>query len=191
MTNNGSVFINFVRNHKFDHMKSIVLDINNITIHDVSARLSDSLTNKDKLDIDHYYGESNESYIINIKSSTPINTVFIELSFTSQMTTTLQGIYKTGYMDVATMSLQWMISTQFSPIDARRAFPCIDRPDKKANFTISIVRDKRKTMSLSNMPAIQSKYVIKELSYVFFKFIINYLKNIVDLFEPALCEMIS
>lgn len=158
MTNNGSVTIQLVRDRKFDDMKSIVLDINNITIHEVSARVSSEVvTNYEKLDIDHYYGQNNESYIINIRSSTPVDNVFIDLSFTSQMTATLQGIYKTSYIDVASIKPQWMISTQFSPIDARRAFPCIDRPDKKANFTISIVRDKRKSMSLSNMPAIKSK----------------------------------
>lgn len=157
MTNNGSVTIQLARDRKFDEMKSIVLDINNITIHDVSARLSDHITNDDKLDIDHYYGENNESYIIDIKSAAPVDNVFIDLSFSSQMTATLQGIYKTSYIDSVSMKPQWMISTQFSPIDARRAFPCIDRPDKKANFTISLVRDKRKSMALSNMPVIQSK----------------------------------
>jgi len=45
-----------------------------------------------------------------------------------------------------------MISTQFSPIDARRAFPCFDRPDMKANFSVSIVRNLQYKMALSNMP---------------------------------------
>lgn len=165
MTNNGSVTIQLARDHKFDEMKSIVLDINNITIHDVSVGTSDPTLNDDKLEIDHYYGQNNESYIIEIKSADAVNEVFVYLAFTSQMTATLQGIYKTSYMDVASIKPQWMISTQFSPIDARRAFPCIDRPDKKANFTISIVRDKSKSMALSNMPAIQSKYVYLQVLF--------------------------
>ncbi|KAL5282628.1 hypothetical protein ACFFRR_005619 [Megaselia abdita] len=159
MTNNGSVTIQLARDLLFDEMKSIVLDINNITIHDVNATLSNKIKNEDNLEIDHYYGQNNKSYIIFIKSSGPIDNVFIHLSFTSQITDTLQGIYKTSYMDVTSMRPQWMISTQFSPIDARRAFPCIDRPDKKANFTISIVRDKKKYMALSNMPTLKTKLV--------------------------------
>lgn len=156
MVNNGTVTIQLTRDHKFDEMKSIVLDINNITIHDVIARSTNDSTSKtNTLEIDHYYGQKNESYIVEIRSE-PLDEVFLELSFTSKMTSTLQGIYRTSYMDVSSMKPQWMISTQFSPIDARRAFPCIDRPDKKANFTISIVRDKSKSMALSNMPAIQT-----------------------------------
>lgn len=48
---------------------------------------------------------------------------------------------------------RWLVSTQFSPIDARRAFPCFDRPDKKAQFKISMIRDVNRTMALSNMPS--------------------------------------
>lgn len=53
--------------------------------------------------------------------------------------------------------IRWMISTQFSPIDARRAFPCFDRPDLKANFTISIIRPRSMSMALSNMPLRRSR----------------------------------
>lgn len=54
---------------------------------------------------------------------------------------------------------RWLASTQFSPIEARRAFPCMDRPDKKAEFEISIVRPYEKSMILSNMPHMFSKSV--------------------------------
>lgn len=48
-----------------------------------------------------------------------------------------------------------MASTQFEPISARRAFPCFDEPDMKANFSMSIVRDKD-YLSLFNMPLVHS-----------------------------------
>lgn len=49
-------------------------------------------------------------------------------------------------------STRSLISTQFSPIDARRAFPCIDQPDRKAIFEMTLITPLDKTMVLSNMP---------------------------------------
>lgn len=55
---------------------------------------------------------------------------------------------------------RWLVSTQFSPIDARAAFPCFDRPDKKAQFEISLIHHENLTTVLSNMPS-------KLITYVF------------------------
>lgn len=44
-----------------------------------------------------------------------------------------------------------MAITQFQISDARRAFPCLDEPELKAKFTVSLGRTKDMT-SLSNMP---------------------------------------
>lgn len=52
-------------------------------------------------------------------------------------------------------SLRYTASTLFEPIDARRAFPCFDEPALKANFSMSIVREK-KFISLFNMPRVHS-----------------------------------
>ena len=44
-----------------------------------------------------------------------------------------------------------MASTQFSPTDARRAFPCFDEPAIKARFVITIHNSERYPTVLSNM----------------------------------------
>ncbi|MBK9116580.1 MAG: ERAP1-like C-terminal domain-containing protein [Betaproteobacteria bacterium] len=46
---------------------------------------------------------------------------------------------------------RWYVLTQFEPMDARRAFPCFDEPDMKAEWSLSLVVP-RGVRAFANMP---------------------------------------
>ena len=45
-----------------------------------------------------------------------------------------------------------LASSKFQPVDARRAFPCFDEPNIKAEYTITLVH-RPNYVALSNMPS--------------------------------------
>ncbi|XP_055901908.1 aminopeptidase N isoform X2 [Eupeodes corollae] len=157
--NNGTVAIYISRDYNVKGLQPIVLDVNNVTI--IDARVIRTVPDATDLDFESEYGDNNTTFVIKVdkvvESEKDLKLV-IYLDFVSEITSTLQGIYKTSYVNADTLQKEWMISTQFSPIDARRGFPCFDRPDKKANFSISIIHEAR-TTALSNMA---SKAITKE-----------------------------
>ncbi|XP_017131390.1 aminopeptidase N isoform X2 [Drosophila elegans] len=159
---NGSLTIEIERDvAKVTSWEPIVLDVHNISISNVRvirAPLSKQANNgseEQELEFDSDYGDDNATFVISLDKALAEETqlkLLLSLDFISQVTDTLQGVYKTSYINPDTRKEEWVISTQFSPIDARRAFPCFDRPDMKANFSVSIVRSNQYKMALSNMP---------------------------------------
>lgn len=160
-SNDGEIWIDVIPDPFSGSLPPIVLDINNITILSTNVIVQQSPaieTPPRSLNVDTFYGENNDTFVIDIKDTVPENrTLQVQLKFISQLTDTLQGFYRTNY-ETNSGERRWLASTQFSPIDARRAFPCFDRPDKKAQFQISVIRDEDKTMSLSNMPSTLTSY---------------------------------
>jgi tricorn protease interacting factor F2/3 len=76
--------------------------------------------------------------------------ISIEVEFSSDNDRGLKGFYVAGTEN------SYILSTQFEESDARRAFPCIDNPNYKAAFDITLKVDKD-LRAISNMPVKSEK----------------------------------
>lgn len=152
-TSTGRVVIWIERDENVKGLKPIILDIMEISVSSCSVIKVDRGDVQETLDYTCDYGKNNESYVINLKETKyPLVNVSITLEFESKLTSTLQGFYKGSFYDEETKADSTFVSTQFSPIDCRRAFPSFDRPMFKATFKISLIRPTDKNIFMSNMP---------------------------------------
>jgi len=89
----------------------------------------------------------------------------LNIKFKGMISESMRGFYQSRYV-LPDGTKKVMATTQFEPNDARRAFPCFDEPDLKAEFSI-ILRVNKELDAVSNMP-IKSEKVsdnIKEISF--------------------------
>jgi aminopeptidase N len=75
--------------------------------------------------------------------------VNLKIDYTGQINDKMAGFYRSRYS--ASGKEKHIAVTQFEESEARRAFPCFDRPVKKATFDIEMVIDKNLT-AISNTP---------------------------------------
>lgn len=79
----------------------------------------------------------------------------LTLMYSGRILDDLAGFYRSAYTapgDDPATAKRHMLATQFSPTDARRAFPCADEPDLKATFDVTLAVPEGWT-ALGNMPA--------------------------------------
>lgn len=69
-----------------------------------------------------------------IFSAHVVGDAVIHISYVGQLNNQLAGFYRSGYTDAAG-NKKIMASTQFEPLDARRALPCIDEPAVKVELS--------------------------------------------------------
>jgi puromycin-sensitive aminopeptidase len=72
--------------------------------------------------------------------------------FTGTLNDKLRGFYRSTYTDDAGDSYT-IATTQMESVDARRAFPCWDEPDRKATFEVTLIVD-RDVDAFSNSPVV-------------------------------------
>jgi puromycin-sensitive aminopeptidase len=80
----------------------------------------------------------------------------ITLTFTGEITRAMNGMYPCFFTDNSVEKK--LIATQFESHHAREVFPCIDEPEAKATFDLSLVSPKDETV-LANTPIKSQKSV--------------------------------
>uniref|UniRef100_A0A8C3TEH8 Aminopeptidase n=1 Tax=Chelydra serpentina TaxID=8475 RepID=A0A8C3TEH8_CHESE len=78
----------------------------------------------------------------------------VVIEFHARLADGFDGFYKSTYK-ARDGETRIIATTDFEPTSARMAFPCFDEPSFKANFAITIRRE-RKHIALSNMPKIKT-----------------------------------
>lgn len=149
-TTNGEVIITL---HSTENTNSITMHINDIIIHEKEVKVTNANDEGSQVIavMSHTYNEKKQIYTIKVDDLLKKGELYnIRIKFTGNLNDLLQGFYRISYIDYTNKRIAWMAATQFSPTDARRAFPCLDEPAMKATFTISLARTKNMT-SRSNM----------------------------------------
>jgi aminopeptidase N len=99
---------------------------------------------------DQFFVEEKQFLVIETKDELQKGKDYLlKMKYMGQITDNLQGFYKSSY--TVNGETKWLASTQFQSTDARRAFPCLDEPEFKATFKITLGRPKT-MITLSNMP---------------------------------------
>lgn len=78
----------------------------------------------------------------------------ITMRFTGKVQEGMHGIYASSYEEGG--QKKKIVSTQFESHHAREAFPCIDEPEAKATFELTLISPKGQSV-ISNMPAAEEK----------------------------------
>tara|TARA_Y100000590_G_scaffold470731_1_gene668917 strand:+ start:3897 stop:6521 length:2625 start_codon:yes stop_codon:yes gene_type:complete len=163
-----------LRNFSFTGEESVILNIKNSTnvicINSVELEIKECYLNYKE---DHKIKPSSIKYDNNaeiiylyfdIKIKPGEVTLF--LKFTGKISDNLRGFYRSKYID-PDGETQYLVTTQFEPTDARRAFPCWDEPIFKSKFKIKLIIPSH-LEAISNMPIEEIKHIDPSNKYVSF-----------------------
>lgn len=107
----------------------------------------------DNQNLDFKVDNQQESLSIDLPET---GTITLVIEFSGKITDNMTGIYP-SYYTVDGMKKE-VISTQFESHFAREAFPCVDEPEAKATFDLSIIFDQAADeIVLSNMPEVDAE----------------------------------
>lgn len=98
----------------------------------------------------HFAFPLNQMYVVVLhRELKPMRLYRLNISFDAAIEDELLGFFRSSY--TLQRERRYLAVTQFSPIHARKAFPCFDEPIYKATFSLTLCHDPQ-YISLSNMP---------------------------------------
>ena len=126
---------------------SIALNILELDIHSTTISTDGAeITSSPKIS----YDEGKQTVTISFDKTIPAGSkAQIKQTFTGSLNDNMAGFYRSSYKH-PDGSTQYLATTQMEPTDARRAFPCFDEPALKAEYSVTLIADKKHTC-LSNM----------------------------------------
>ncbi|CAG12385.1 unnamed protein product, partial [Tetraodon nigroviridis] len=105
----------------------------------------------------HFQYAANQMHVVVLhREMKPARLYRLNMSFDAAIEDELLGFFRSSY--TLQRERRYLAVTQFSPVHARKAFPCFDEPIYKATFSLSLRHDAQYT-SLSNMPVDSSSPV--------------------------------
>ncbi len=130
-TFSGTVRIDAVIHETAD---TIVLNAAELAISDVEVLTSDGITVLCSVRFD----DELEQVTFQPAELLPPGSCTISCRFSGTLNDKLRGFYRSTYAG-PDGETQTMATTQFESVDARRAFPCFDEPDRKAVFEVTLI----------------------------------------------------
>ncbi|CAH1795198.1 unnamed protein product [Owenia fusiformis] len=127
----------------------LLIHINYLNI--TMTRVTDYDTGAEKVVKNTFSHTPNQYWVVELSESLAANTVVVlHLSFEGSLDIGIVGFYKSTYTDSRTGLQRSLATTKFQPTSARKAYPCLDEPGLKANFTMTLIHKSEYT-PLSNM----------------------------------------
>ncbi|HWE65315.1 MAG TPA: M1 family metallopeptidase, partial [Acidimicrobiales bacterium] len=146
----GTVEIDVVVHEAVDE---IVLNAAELAISDVEVRPEDGAV----MGCSVSFNDELEQVIFRPAAQLPPGPCRLTCRFTGTLNDKLRGFYRSTFTDEAGET-HTIATTQFESVDARRAFPCWDEPDRKATFEIILTID-RDVDAFSNSPVAEVERV--------------------------------
>jgi puromycin-sensitive aminopeptidase len=149
-TSSGTAAIDVTVHEAVDQ---IVLNAAELAISDVEVRT----TGGEVVGCTVWFEDELEQVIFHPATTLQPGSCTVTCRFTGTLNDKLRGFYRSTFTDDAGET-HTIATTQLESVDARRAFPCWDEPDRKAVFEITLTID-RNDEAFSNSPIVDVRRV--------------------------------